>query len=384
MLNFIFYNPTKIIFGKGQIAKLQDEILRDARILMIYGGGSIKANGVYDQVKSSLKQHTMFEFAGIEPNPVYDTLMRAVDLVHEKNIDFLLAVGGGSVIDGTKFIASAAFFEGDPWDILAKQLEVKKALPIGTVLTLPAAGSEMNRNAVVSKGNQEDKLSFHEDVSFPKFSILDPTVTFTLPPNQTANGIVDTFVHVMEQYLTYPVNSPLQDGFAEGILRVLIQEAPLVMRNPQNYDARANIMWCSTLGLNGLIAAGVPSDWATHRIGHEITARFGLDHAVTLAIILPNLMAYKRENKQEKILQYGERVWNITEGDVDSRIDQAVIKTREFFEGLGVKTKLSDYGITAEKIPLLLKQLEKHGMVALGEKQDIDLRQSEGILRMSL
>lgn len=385
MQNFTYYAPTKIFFGKGQIASLTKSISLNKKILLTYGGGSIKKNGVYDQVKTALKNHTVFEFSGIEPNPHYETCMKAVDIVKKEKIDFLLAVGGGSVLDGTKFIAAAACYEpGDPWEILSKQAEIKKALPLGCVLTLPATGSEMNGGAVISRAETKDKLHFINPLVYPQFSVLDPTTTFSLPARQTTNGIADAFVHVMEQYLTFPVNTPLQDFMAEGVLKTLIQEAPKVLANPNDYDARANIMWSATVGLNNWLSVGVPQDWATHMIGHELTAMFGLDHGVTLAIVLPNLMKVKQKNKREKILQYGLRVWNITEGKEDDRIQKTIDKTREFFESLGIKTHLSDYGIGKKCIPPLLQKLKEHGMTSLGEHGDIDLKQSEEILQRSL
>lgn len=384
MQNFTFYNPTKILFGEGQIANIQNEVPKNARVLMLYGGGSIKKNGVYDQVIAALKNHTVFEFNGIEPNPTYETCMQAVAKIKQEKIDYLLAVGGGSVVDGAKFIAAATKFEGDePWDIIAKQAEVKAALPIGVVLTLPATGSESNAGAVVTRKASGDKMVFKSLLCFPRFAVLDPSVTYTLPIRQTRNGIVDAFTHTMEQYLTFPQDAPLQDRFAEGLLQTLIEEGPKVIANPTDYNARANVMWCATLALNMLIGSGVKHDWATHMIGHEITARHGLDHAQTLAIILPSVMQYKRDNKREKLLQYAERVWHITEGDDDSRIDQAIAKTRDFFESLGMKTRLHDYDVSTDTIPEMLAKLKEHKMVALGERQDITLKDSEQILRMS-
>jgi len=382
MLNFIFHNPTKIIFGKNQISELANEIPKNKRILLTYGHGSIKNNGIYAQVKHALKDYTVFEFGGIDPNPKYEQLLEALPIIKQNQIDFLLAVGGGSVIDGTKFIAAAANFSGDTWEIVKNDPSpIDSALPFGCVLTLPATGSEMNCGSVVSKKTSPDKLAFGHDLLYPQFSILDPTTTFSLPPKQIANGIVDTFVHTTEQYLTYPVNAALQDRTAEGILLTLIEEAPKAFANPNNYEVRANLMWCATCALNDFIGLGVPSDWATHRLGHEITARFGLDHAETLAIILPSLLNVKREQKRAKLLQYGERVWGITQGSDDEKIDLAIAKTREFFISTGIKTKLSDYGIDASQIPELIKQLESHNLIALGEHQDINLKQSELIYR---
>lgn len=384
MLNFSFYNPTKILFGQNQIAKISKEISPEARILLTCGGGSIKRNGVYDQVLAALAGRTVLEFSGIEPNPTYETLMEAVRVVREQRIDFLLAVGGGSVIDGTKFIAAAAPFTGEPWDILAKRAPITQAIPLGTVLTLPATGSEMNSGAVVTRRATQDKLAFMHPLVYPRFSVLDPTVTLTLPPRQVGNGVVDAFTHIMEQYLTYPVNAPVQDRFAEGLLLTLIEEGPKALATPEDVAVRANVMWCATLALNGLIGAGVPGDWATHMIGHEITALHGLDHAQTLAIILPAMMNVKRDRKRAKLLQYAARVWEINSGSEDERIDAAIERTRAFFESLGVRTYLRDYGIGAEAVPALLAQLERHQMTALGEHQDIDLATSRRILEQAL
>ncbi len=384
MFDFTFHNPTKILFGKNAIERIGEELPADARILMTYGGGSIKRNGVYERVMHVLKGRRVTEFGGIEPNPRYETLMPAVELVRREEIDFLLAVGGGSVLDGTKFIAAAVPFEGDPWDILEKRAEVRKALPIGAVLTLPGTGSEMNGNAVITRWEKKAKLAFYSPLVYPRFAALDPQTTFSLPPRQTANGIVDAFVHVMEQYLTYPVNAPLQDRMAEAILLTLIEQAPKVLENPTDYDTRASIMWCATTALNGIIGVGVPQDWATHAIGHEITALYDIDHARTLAIVLPGVMEVKRREKMEKLLQYAERVWGIREGDEDGCIDEAIERTREFFESVGIPTRLSAYGIGAEAIPAIVQQLKYHGMTALGEHGDITPEVAARILERCL
>lgn len=384
MQNFAFHNPVKILFGKGQIANLPSEIPADAKILLTYGGGSIKTNGVYDQVKTALSGRTVFEFGGIEPNPHLETLMKAVDLVRTENIDFLLAVGGGSVLDGTKFIAAAVPFVGDPWDILAKKAPITAALPLGTILTLPATGSEMNGASVITKWETREKLAFINPLVLPRFSVLDPETTFSLPPRQIGNGIVDAFTHVMEQYLTYPVNAPLQDRMAESILKTLIEVGPKTLANPTDYEARANLMWCATMALNGLIGVGVPQDWATHMIGHELTALHGLDHAQTLAIVLPSLMQFKQAAKREKLLQYAERVWEITEGDEEQRISTAIAKTKTFFESIGVSTRLSTYGINVKDIPAVSEHLEARGAIALGEHQDIGSAEVQQILALSI
>ena len=383
MENFEFYNPVKILFGRGQIRNLAREIPAETKVLMTYGGGSIKANGVYEKVKAALARHPLVEFPGIEPNPRYETLMRAVELARREKAGFLLAVGGGSVLDGAKFIAAAVPFEGEPWNIVAKGARLRSALPLGAVLTLPATGSEMNTFAVISRDETREKLAFGSPLLYPKFSVLDPETTFTLPPRQIANGVVDAFAHVMEQYLTYPANGALQDRMAEGILLTLIEEGPKTLAAPADYEARANVMWCATMALNGLIGCGVPADWSTHMIGHEITALHGLDHARTLAIVLPSLMGVKRENKRTKLLQYAARVWGLTSGSEEERIEAAIERTRQFFESLGVPTRLSAYGIGDGTADAVAGRLEKRGMVALGERQDITPAQVREILARS-
>ena len=312
MLNFDYKNPTKVLFGKNQIEKIATEIPADAKVLMLYGGGSIKKNGIYDQVSKALSNHTVLEFGGIEANPKYHTLLKALDVIKKENITFLLAVGGGSVIDGTKFLSSAALYEGDnPWDILKKTIRTEVGMPFGTVLTLPATGSEMNSGAVVSNEETKEKLGMGGPGLFPQFSVLDPEVIRSIPPRQIANGIMDSFTHVLEQYITYPAGAFLQDRIAEGILQTLVEIAPRITKDTSDYEAASNFMWCCTMALNGLIQKGVPTDWATHGIGHELTAAFEIDHARTLAIIGPNLYRYKLDNKKEKLAQYGERVCGV-------------------------------------------------------------------------
>jgi NADP-dependent alcohol dehydrogenase len=387
MENFEFYNPVKICFGKGEIAKLSTLVPSGEKILLTYGGGSIKRNGVYDQVITALKDFTVIEFSGIEANPHYETLMKAAEIVKKENIGFLLAVGGGSVLDGTKFIAAAALWEGsDPWEILSSrfQVSITKAFPVGTVLTLPATGSEMNGNAVITRWETKEKLSFFSDLVKPKFSILDPEVVFSLPDIQVANGIVDAFIHVMEQYLTYPVNSPIQDRFAESVLVTLIEEGPKVLANRRDYNAAANFMWAATMALNELIGTGVPQDWSTHMIGHELTALHGIDHGQTLAIVLPGVMQIKREGKKEKILQYAERIWKITSGTQNEQIDAAISKTVEFFESLGIKTKLKDYSVGSTVIPEIVTRFKKRGITGLGERADITPDDVAKILELQL
>ena len=385
MLNFDYANPTRIVFGEGSIARLDELVPADARVLVLYGGGSAERNGTLAEVTAALGARTVHRFGGIEPNPTYETLMNAVAQVRRDNIDFLLAVGGGSVIDGTKFVAAAVGYEGEPWQIMETHgKHVARALPIGCVLTLPATGSEMNCFSVVTRKAIQAKFGFSSPHVFPRFSVLDPVKTYTLPPRQIANGAVDAFVHVMEQYMTYPANAPVQDRYAEGLLQTLIEVGPQALATPHEYAVRANLMWAATQALNGLIGAGVPQDWATHMIGHELTALHGLDHAQTLAVVLPSLLQDRRAPKRAKLLQYAARVWNIHDGSEDARIDAAIARTREFFESLDVKTRLSDYGIGADAIARIVAQLEAHGMTALGEHGDIDLASSRRILEASL
>jgi len=382
MNNFVFYNHTKVLFGKGQIAGISDEIPADARVLLLYGGGSIKNNGVYDQVIDALEGFEYVEFGGIEPNPSYETCMKALEVVDENDIDYLLAVGGGSVVDAAKFIAAACFFEGeDPWDILAHSEEVLEALPIGVVLTLPATGTEMNGNSVISRLEFREKLSFGSPEVLPQFAILDPLVIESLPERQIGNGVVDAFVHVMEQYLTYPVNAKIQDRFAESILLTLIEEGPKVLKNPADYDAGANFMWAATMALNGLIKCGVPEDWTSHMIGHEITALHGVDHARTLAIVLPGVMNVMRDSKKEKIIQYGERIWGIEGENEQDAIDQAIAKTVEFFESLGLKTRLRDYKIPTPTIEEIVERMEERGCVQIGENKLVGIDEIRKILK---
>lgn len=385
MLNFNFYNPTRIIFGAETIGQLNQLIPNDARVLLLFGGESARRNGTLDEIYRALGQRQVEEFGGIEPNPSYETLMRAVSQIRENQVDFLLAVGGGSVIDGTKFIAAAVEYDGEPWEILeTRGSKITRALPFGSVLTLPATSSEMNSGAVITRKATQDKLSFMNPLVFPQFSILDPTKTYTLPTRQVANGIADAFVHVVEQYLTYPADAAVQDRFAEGLLQTLIEISTQIKDAPEDYAVRANLMWAASLALNGLIGAGVPQDWSTHIIGHELTAMYGIDHARTLAIVLPANLQIRREAKRQKLLQYAQRIWGITDGTEESRIDQAIEKTRQFFETLDIGTHLSDYDLSTDTIDAVIKQLEKHGMTAIGEHQDVDLATSRRILQAAL
>lgn len=385
MLSLDFYNPTRIILGKGRIAELDQHINANARVLVLYGGGSVERNGTLAEVRQALGTRHVQLFSGIEPNPTYETLMQAVELIRRDQLDFLLAVGGGSVIDGTKFVAAAVHFTGDPWDILLTGgTNVTTALPLASVLTLPATGSEMNNGAVITRAVDKAKLPMHSDQVFPQFSILDPSTTFSLPAKQVSNGVVDAFVHVIEQYLTVPFNSPLQDRFAEGLLQTLIEIGQQAVTESDNEEVRANLMWAACLALNGLIGAGVPQDWSTHLLGHELTALYGLDHAQTLAVVLPAMLQVRREAKRAKLLQYAQRVWQLTDGSEDERIDAAIDQTRSFFETVGVPTRLSDYGLDQSCIEPVLEQLQTHGMTALGEHGDITPEVCRQVLLLSL
>ena len=385
MLNFEFQNPTRIVFGKDTVSSLDKLVPHDARVLILYGGQSAEHTGTLSEVRQALGERTRHEFGGIEANPTLETMLKAVELVRAQNIDFLLAVGGGSVIDGTKFVAAAANFSGDPWQILESfGGAVHCALPLGVVLTLSATGSEMNAGAVVTRKATQTKAFFTSPLVFPKFSILDPTKTYTLPARQLANGVVDSFTHIVEQYLTYPVGGRVQDRLAEGLLQTLIEIGLKVVKEPVDYETRANLMWTATVALNGLVGAGVPQDWATHLVGHELTAQFGMDHAQTLAVLLPSMLRVRRDGKRAKLLQYAERVWGITQGSEDERIDLAIEQTRTFFESVGVKTHLSDYGISADAIDSLVHQLQEHHMTQLGERQDVTLDISRKVYEASL
>lgn len=385
MKTFDLHNPTRILFGKGRIAELNAQIPAEAKVLLLYGGGSAERTGVLAQVRQALGPRKVVEFGGIEPNPRFATAIKAVDVIAAQDITFLLAVGGGSVIDATKFIAAAAKHDGDAWDILATMGgAVTAAMPFGVVLTLPATGSEMNPASVITHAEKGAKLPFMSAHCYPVFSILDPELTYTLPPRQIANGVADAFVHIIEQYLTQPVAAYVQDGFAETLLRTLIELGPKALETPQDYDIRANLMWTATLALNGLIGAGVPQDWASHMIGHEITALNDTDHARTLAVVLPALMQDQRGPKSEKLLQYAANVWNIRDGNDDARIDAAIEATRQFFHTMGIDTRLGDYGLAAPDIDLIVASLERHGMTALGENQAITPEIARRILTAAL
>jgi len=385
MRNFEFKNPTKIIFGKDTIAKLSKALPKDAKIMMLYGGGSIKRNGIYDQVQAALKDFDVIEFGGIPANPEYDVLMEALAIIKKENVDYLLAVGGGSVIDGVKFISAAAYYEGDdPWDILKKRIRTYKGMPFATVLTLPATGSEMNSGSVITRAATKEKLTMGGPGLFPQFSILDPQVVHSVPKRQLANGITDAYTHVLEQYMTYPAGAFLQDRIAEGILQTLIEIAPRIIADPSDYEAASNFMWSCTMALNGLIQLGVPSDWAVHMMGHELTALYGIDHARTLAIIAPSHYRYNIETKKEKLAQYATRVWGVTEGTIEEKAHAGIEKTEDFLHSLDIKTTLSeytkDYEGTAETIA---KRFTERNWLGLGEHRNLAPADVEKIVKMS-
>lgn len=388
MFNFDFYNPTHIVFGKERLSELDTLVPKDVKVLITYGGGSAVRSGLIDRVVKALGNRKVEQFGGIEPNPSLETCERAVAFIKEHGVDFVLAVGGGSVVDATKLIVMGATYDGPVIEVMKAGVPevpvemVPNPLPFGTVMTLPATGSEMNNGAVITYG--DGKFPVFSSLVFPKFSMLDPTLTFTLPEKQLKNGVIDTFVHTTEQYLTYPVEGRIQDRFSEGILKTMIEIGKETVENPENYDIRANHVWASTLALNGLIGAGVPQDWATHLIGHELTAVYHLDHGITLAIVLPALLEVKKADKLDKLAQYATRVWHITEGTKEEKANKAIAKTREFFESLGVSTHLKDYGLGEEAVDKIVKQLEAHGMTQLGEKGDVTPEVAREILTRAL
>ena len=385
MVNFTYYNPVKIVFGKGMIAELANLVPAGSKVMMAYGGGSIKKNGVYEQVCAALKDFEVVEFGGIEANPRYETCMKAVAQIKAEGVNFILAVGGGSVLDGVKFMAAAVRFEdGDPWQIPEGKVSVSDAVPLGCVMTLPATGSEMNCFSVVSRESTGEKRAFAAEPVYPKFSILDPETTYSLPERQVKNGIVDTFAHVMEQYMCKADSTPLQARQAEAVLQTLIEEAPKVMGDPQNYDVRANLMWCATAALNCALGCGVEAqDWTTHMIGHELTALYGLDHAQTLAVIMPAVHKHQIELKRSRMARCAERVWGITEGGELERAEQAIEKMKAFFESVGVPTSLAAYGIEAEEAASKVSTaLAKRGAM-LGEYGAIGEQEVVEIVRMA-
>ncbi len=385
MNNFEFQNTTKLVFGKGQIAKLAELIPAGAKVMVTMGGGSIFKNGVYDQVVAALSGVDFIEFRGIEPNPEFETLMKAVAEAKSSGVNFFLAVGGGSVIDGTKFIATAMKYEGDPWEFMLDESKAVDSLPLASVLTLPATGSEMNCAAVVSRRERAEKFAFHNPKAQPVFSVLDPEAIFSLPKRQVSNGIVDTFAHTLEQYLTDGAERTMvMDRFAEGLMLTLTTLAPeLLSEEGMSYDAAANYMLTATMGLNGFVSMGTVQDWATHMIGHELTALHGLDHGVTLAIVHPALMDVMREEKKGKIVQFAQRVFGITEGSDDEKIDSAISALEAFYRSVGMKTRLSEHGVGEETITEVVRRFTERGW-KVGERGAVTPEKVEAILRRAL
>lgn len=377
MQNFIYKNTTEVIFGRGTISQIANRVPEASPVLFLYGGGSIKKNGVYEQVKAALGKRDVVEFGGVEANPRYETCMEALKVVKVRNVGFILAVGGGSVLDAGKFIGAAARYSGnDPWEILTSHGSVVQgALPLGAVLTLPATGSESNGNSVISRESTHEKLHFGSEFSYPVFSVLDPEATFSLPAKQVRNGIVDAFVHVMEQYMTYPADAPLQDRFAESILQTLVEVGPETLAKPTDYDARASFMWSATMALNNMISCGVPQDWATHMIGHELTAFYGLDHAETLAIVMPSVWRHQLAAKEAKLKQYGQRVWKVKTAKA------AIKKTEDFFHALGMPTRLADYNVSGLEAAEKVRDRFAARGAAFGEHGKIDAQAAAEILK---
>jgi len=383
MNNFEFCNPVKVVFGKGMIARLSALIPKQEKVLLLYGGGSIKKNGIYEQVKMALEGYSVTEFSGIEANPHYETCMNAVEIAKREGVGFILAVGGGSVVDAAKFIAAAFYFDGDPWEILSKGTPIERALPIGAVMTLAATGSETNERAVITRVSLGEKLNFMSTKVFPQFAVLDPEVTYSLPPRQVANGVVDSFIHVIEQYLTYPVNAMVQDRFAESLMQVIFEEGRKVLKEPHDYDIRANLMWAATNALNGWIGQGVPQDWSSHRIGYALTAQFDLDHAQTLAVLLPGVMEYMKKEKEAKILRMGEVVFGIDEGSIAERVNGTIAACEAFFREMGILTRLNEYGIGEADLDNLVEQVRQMNW-HLGEHANIDWKVAHEILALRL
>ncbi|MBB1402504.1 iron-containing alcohol dehydrogenase [Pseudoalteromonas sp. SG45-1] len=380
-MKFSYVNPTLIQFGQQQIAALSDLIAKDQKVLVVYGGGSIKKNGVYDQVAAALEGFDWVEFSGVGANPTIEVLDQAVKICKEQDIDFVLGVGGGSVIDGVKYIAASAVYDGEGWDIPTGKHTITSALPIGAILTLPATGSESNQNSVVSKEATKQKLPFASPEVLPKFAIMDPDVMKTLPQRQLVNGLVDAWVHTCEQYLTFPETALVQEGYAEALLRTL----KTLGNNFENQDDawRANLMWAANQALNGLIGSGVSQDWATHMIGHELTAAYGVDHARSLAIVQPSLLRNQFAVKKAKLEQMGKNVFGLEQSE--DLAEKTIAAIEAFYHSLDVATQLTEHGDDkAAAIDNIIGKLEAHGMVALGENQAITLKESREILEQAV
>lgn len=377
-MNFSYLNKTQIQFGQGQIESIKTLIPGDKKVLVIYGFGSIKKNGIYAQVASVLAEFEWLEFSGVEANPTFETMNKAVVIARQHNVDYILAVGGGSVIDGAKYVAAACCYEGDGWDILEGKHTITKALPLAVVLTLPATGSESNAHSVITKAETQDKLAFSNPQVQPAFAVMDPDVMKTLPERQLANGIVDAWVHVCEQYLTYPTGALVQEGYAEALLKSLKHLAD----NFGNQDDmwRSNLMWSANQALNGLIGLGVAQDWSTHMIGHELTALYGVDHARSLAIVHPSLLRNQFSTKKAKLEQMGRNVFGLSDSDNLAKLTIQHIES--FYQSLNVETHLAvNDEEKSSAVGKIVNQLALHGMTQLGEHQAITLEESRAILK---
>ncbi|MCO5091684.1 iron-containing alcohol dehydrogenase [Bosea sp. (in: a-proteobacteria)] len=384
MLGFRFHNPTVVHFGQGSIARLAEAVPPEARVLLLFGGGSIKRNGVHAEVRAALEGRHVVEFGGIEPNPVYETIMRAAALARSERVDLILAVGGGSVADAGKFLAAVTPLDPalDPWDHWIENGPPAQVLPVGVVLTLPATGSESNPVSVISHRARGLKLPFASEATRPQFAVLDPSTMASLDRRQRENGVVDAFTHVVEQYLTYDVTAPVQHGFSETLMRVLIEWGPkLVSENSD--EARATVMWAANQALNGLIGAGVPQDWSTHMIGHAMTAAYGVDHARTLTAVMPSLLRFKRAEKRGMLLRYARKVWDIAEPDADAAIEDAIARTEAFFRQMGCPARLAELAPVAVDPELIVRHLAEVGQTALGERNDIGLDEARRILALA-
>lgn len=351
MNNFNFCVPTDIRFGKGQIGCLPEELKKyGKRILMVYGGGSIKRTGLYDTILDLLKEFEIYELSGIEPNPKLDSVRKGAAICKEKNIDMILAVGGGSSIDASKHIACAAYYEGDAWDLMFDRSKMTKALPIAVVLTMAATGSEMNPGAVITNEETNEKIEIAGPILYPTISICDPTYLYTLPAKQTAAGTADILSHAMEQYFQPTDDAYLTDRISESLMKTVIHYGPIALKEPENYEARANLMWASSLGLNHILTVGKGGAWSCHPIEHELSAYYDITHGEGLAIVTPAWMkAVLCDTTVERFAMFGRNVWDITEGDAREIAEKAIEKTAEFFKSLGLPSTLKEVGINAEK-----------------------------------
>ncbi|WP_077624079.1 iron-containing alcohol dehydrogenase [Sediminibacillus massiliensis] len=388
MQNFTYYNPTKLIFGKGQLDQLKTEVPQyGKKVLMVYGGGSIKRNGLYDQVKNTLAEigAEVFELSGVEPNPRVSTARKGVDICKTEGIEFLLAVGGGSTIDCTKAIAAGAKYDGDVWDIVTKQAPADDALPFGTVLTLAATGSEMNAGSVITNWETNEKYGWGSPHTFPKFSILDPVNTFSVPRNQTIYGIVDMMSHALEHYFHHETNTLLQDRMVESILITVMETAPKLLDDLESYEHRATILYNGTMALNGVVNMGYRGDWATHNLEHAVSAVHDIPHGGGLAIIFPNWMKHCLDENPARFKQLAVRVFNVDpEGKSDREAGlEGIEKLREFWNSIDAPSQLRDYDITEDSIELMAEKT----VVAnpeFGNFKKLNKEDSLQILRASL